>query len=290
MFRKLSLIFVLAILPLAAFAYQSPGTPAGYVNDFANVLKGQERAALEQKLTEFERSSTNEIAVVIVASLDGDTIENYAVKLFEEWNIGKEDKDNGVLLLIAMEEHAIRIEVGYGLEGALTDVISSNIIRAKMIPAFQQQDYAGGINAGADSVIAATQGEYTPVSSDPAQTGPNATSDPIEAFMIGGFFLVWLSGVLARSKSWYLGGIVGALVGIFIGFTFGFIYLGVLSIAGFAILGFFIDYAVSSAYEKSKALGHRPPIWAGGGGHFGGGGFGGFGGGGSGGGGASGRW
>src|SRR5690348_9508325 len=99
----------------------SHSKPQGYVSDFAHVLSSDTRQALEAKLSNFERATTNEIAVVTVPSLEGDTEEDYAVRLFKEWGIGKKGKDNGVLILIAPHERRARIEVGYGLEEVLPD-------------------------------------------------------------------------------------------------------------------------------------------------------------------------
>src|SRR3989344_3919031 len=100
----------------------------------------------------FEASTTNEIAVVTINSLGGDTIENYAVKLFEDWKIGKERDDNGILLLIAKNDRKVRIEVGYGLEGAVPDAISNQIIQKEIVPHFKNNDFAGGIFDGVDSL------------------------------------------------------------------------------------------------------------------------------------------
>ena len=108
-----------------ARAYSSPGSPTGYVNDFAEILSTETRASLEELLSSTDASTSAQVAVVTIKSLDGDTIENYAEKLFQEWGIGQKGKDNGVLLLVAVDDRKVRIEVGYGLEGALTDAESS---------------------------------------------------------------------------------------------------------------------------------------------------------------------
>jgi len=137
-FISISLFFV--ALSGVALAYTNPGSPTGFVNDFAGVFSGEQKATLEQKLVTFEKETSNEITVVTIKALDGDTIENFAVKLFEDWEIGKKDKDNGVLVLLAMDDRQMRIEVGYGLEGALTDAQSFWIINKIMKPAFQQEN------------------------------------------------------------------------------------------------------------------------------------------------------
>ncbi len=287
--RRLIWILPLFLLPLAAAAYSRPGSPQGYVSDFANVLQPAVKQSLEDKLAAFEKQSGNELAVVTVQSLGGDTIENYAVSLFADWGIGQKGKDNGVLLLVAPNEHDVRIEVGYGLEGALTDAQSYWIIQNQILPAFRQGDYAGGINSGVDKIIAALGGENIP-SEEPQQSGGGGMSSDTWFFLI---FIVpiWLASILARSKSWWLGGVLGGVGGIIVGLFYGFLWTGIASILGLSAFGLWLDFVVSRAYARGKATGHFP-WWIGGGRGFGGGGggFGGFGGGMSGGGGSSGHW
>src|SRR3989344_9429812 len=163
----LALFAALAAAPLA-LAYTSPGLPSGYVNDFANVLSDQAKQALESDLANLEKTTSNQIAVAIVPSMGGDYIENYAVKLFEEWGIGKRDRDNGILLLLSIEERKMRIEVGYGLEGALPDSIAQSILDNKMTPRLKAGDYDGAVTAGAQAIEQATKGEYT---APPARNG-----------------------------------------------------------------------------------------------------------------------
>jgi len=139
--RRLFSIFFLAawfILPKPLLAYSNPGQPSGLVNDYAALLSPENRAALESKLEAFRDSSSNEIAVVTIKSLDGDAIENYAVKLFEDWGIGTEKNDNGLLLLVALDDRKMRIEVGYGLEGVLPDATANQIINKTLKPALQE--------------------------------------------------------------------------------------------------------------------------------------------------------
>lgn len=154
----LSLILVLSCM-VPAFGYYDLGSPKGYVNDYTNTLTIEQLASLESKISNFEKENSNEIAVVIIDSLRGDYIENFAVKLFEAWGIGKEKNDNGILLLIALQDRKMRIEVGYGLEGALTDAESSWIIQ-EMVPLFKQEMYYQGIELSVDRIIAITKGEY----------------------------------------------------------------------------------------------------------------------------------
>lgn len=272
-----------------AFAYQNPGNPTGFVNDFAGVFTAEQKQNLEAKLSQFGKSTTNEISVVTVKSLEGDTVENFAEKLFQEWGIGNEQEDNGALLLIAIEDRQMRIEVGYGLEGSLTDIYSSRIIRETLTPAFQQGDFYGGVNTATDQMIQIIGG-VVPESLEQGKSQFKFNADLVWFVGVG---LLWLMSILARSKSWWLGGVFGAILAVIIGFIFSFIFVGLIALAVFIPLGLLLDFLVSRAYQKSKIGGTRPPWWIGGGGFgsgHGGGGFGGFGGGMSGGGGASGKW
>ncbi|MBI2279057.1 MAG: TPM domain-containing protein [Candidatus Brennerbacteria bacterium] len=285
--KNLARTALLALLaPLTVFAYMSPGAPRGFVNDFAGMFDPSGIEGLESKLSTYAQSSGNEIAVVAISSLGGDTVEDYAVRLFEEWGIGKEPQDNGALLLIARDERAVRIEVGYGLEPELTDLESAAVINNIIVPAFRDGEYAVGIGAAVDAMIEAIGGEYV----------PPTTRMPVDFdwFWLVFFVPVWLASILGRSKSWWAGGVVGGVAGVVLGFIFGFLWSGFVAVAVLTPLGLLFDFLVSRAYGRGKITGHFP-WWIGGGPHggrggWGGGGFGGFGGGHSGGGGASGRW
>jgi uncharacterized protein len=125
-----------------------------YVNDFGNVLSADARTVLEELLRATEAETTAEIAVAIVPSLNGMTVEEYATGMFQEWGIGKEKADNGVLVLVAPSEREMRIEVGYGLEPVLPDALAGEIVRTNFLPRFREQDYAGGIQNGVERIVA----------------------------------------------------------------------------------------------------------------------------------------
>ena len=131
------------------------------VHDDAHVLKPEMIEALEAQLKAYEDSTSNQIAILTVSSLDGETIEEYSLRVAEKWKLGQEDKDNGVLLLIAVDDHKMRIEVGHGLEGVLTDALSSRIIRNEMAPAFRRADFDEGVTAAITAITKAIGGEYT---------------------------------------------------------------------------------------------------------------------------------
>ncbi len=276
------------ILPVSVLAYVSLGSPAGFVNDFAGVLTVEQKNSLEQNLQAYQASTTNEIAVVTVNSLGDETIESYSIKLAEEWQIGTEAEDNGVLILVAVDDRQMRIEVGYGLEPYLTDLESNQIINGIMKPAFQAGDFYGGLSGAVGGIQKVLNGEQFDM---PVASSKKVDYSGLINLAFFGFFIFFelIVSVLARSKSWWGGGAVGAIISAIIYF---FIGLG-LAIAAVTILvplGLLIDYLVSKSYDKAKAAG-RPWVFFGGGrGGSGGGGFGGFGGGSFGGGGSSGRW
>ncbi len=152
------LIFVL--LSSLAFALEVPDAPAGRVTDLTGTLSRNEIGALDQKLAAFEQETTNQIAVLIIPSLEGDSLEDYSIRLAEKWKIGQKGKNNGVILLIVKNERKLRIEVGYGLEGALPDAVSGSIIRSEIAPRFRSSQFYQGVDAGVTAIMAATKGEY----------------------------------------------------------------------------------------------------------------------------------
>lgn len=134
--------------------------PPRLVNDAAGVLSSEQVAILEQKLVALDDSTSNQIAVVLIKSLDGAAIEEYAVKLFREWGIGNAKTNNGVLILASIEDRKLWIEVGYGLEGAIPDITASSIYRNEMVPAFKEQNYYRGIDNAINALAKAAVGEY----------------------------------------------------------------------------------------------------------------------------------
>jgi len=157
--RVLFLLFT--ALPLVGFAQNIPDktNPPRLVNDFADVLSDEQERELEQKLISYEDSTSTQVAVVLVKSLDGDDVADYAVKLALKWKIGTK-KDNGVLFLAAIDDHKTRIEVGYGLEGVLPDITTKRILTEDVKPYFKQQQYYEGIDLATNHIIEAARGEY----------------------------------------------------------------------------------------------------------------------------------
>ena len=152
------LIFFLLLVP--ALALEVPERPDDRVTDKTGTLSRGEIAALEQKLAAFERETTNQIAVLLIPSLAGDSLEDYSIRLAEKWKIGQRGKNNGVILLVVKNDRKLRIEVGYGLEGALPDALGGTIIRNEIAPRFKDGHFYRGIDAGVTAIMAATKGEY----------------------------------------------------------------------------------------------------------------------------------
>jgi len=155
------LTFILFIFHVGAFAQTTiPDLWGLRVHDEAHVLTQKTVDDLESRLKAYEDSTSNQLAILIIPTLDGAPIEEYALRVAEKWKLGKQGKDNGVLLLIAVDDHKMRIEVGSGLEGVLPDAVCSRIIRNEIAPNFRKDDYDNGVTAAIDAMIAAIGGEY----------------------------------------------------------------------------------------------------------------------------------
>lgn len=157
-----SAALVLFCLLLAAPALAAPTFPplSGRVVDDADMLDAAQRQQLDAQLQAHENATGNQVVVVTLPDLDGYDIESYGYQLGRHWGIGQKGEDNGVLLIVAKEERKVRIEVGYGLEGTLTDAISANIIHTVILPQFRRGDFAGGIEQGVTAIIEALGGQY----------------------------------------------------------------------------------------------------------------------------------
>jgi uncharacterized protein len=262
--RRLSLVILLCALILPAFAQNDKDfpprpSPPKLVNDLAGVMSADEQALLEQKAEQFEEETSNQITVVTIKSIGEYDVADYTIQLGNRWGVGKASRNNGVIILAAINEHRMNISVGKGLEGALTDLVSGQIIRNEMAPAFREGNYYRGFDRAIDAVSAATRGEYKGEGKSIKQPGGGSV---ITAIII--FFIILL--IIRR-----MGGGGGG----------GGTYMSRRGWGGFG-----------GGFLTGSMLGGG---WGGGGGGWGGGssgggGFGGFGGGSFGGGGASGSW
>jgi uncharacterized protein len=153
------LLLVLLAVPGAA-ALRIPPPPDHRVNDYAGALTSAERDRLEQALIAREATSRNQVVVAIFRSLEGESLEDYSIRLAQAWRIGQKGLDNGVIFLVFLDDRKMRIEVGYGLEGSLTDAVSSSILRDVVAPRFRAGQIADGIGAGLDAIDRAIAGTY----------------------------------------------------------------------------------------------------------------------------------
>lgn len=297
-------------LPLApdAGAQDLQAVPAlqARVTDLTGTLTAGQQAELEQRLTAFEQRKGAQVALLIVPTTAPETIEQYSIRVAETWKLGRAKPDDGVLLLVALQDHALRIEVGYGLEGVIPDAIARRVIDDTIKPLFRQGDIFGGVSAGLTQIMKLVDGEPLP----PPDRSWRRPADKLAGMLPLLFFGVLIGSTLLRAL---LGRALGSLATG--GITGGVVWLAsqLLGIAIFAglVAGAFSLFASLASNMRGGRGGHGGGFGGGlgglggggfgglggggfgrggfGGGGFGGGGFGG-GGGGFGGGGASGRW
>lgn len=274
---------LLSLLLTAAFAQELLAVPPlqARVTDQTGTLAPDRVAALDAQLRSFEERKGVQIAVLLVRSTRPEPVEQYALRVVEQWKLGRRKVDDGALLLIAKDDRAVRIEVGYGIEGALSDVVARRIIDEQITPRFRQGDFDGGIAAGIEQMMRVVEGEALPVAARRARgtdgLGQSWTFLLIVALMLGGVVRHLLGRV---AGAFIVGGVVGVV---------SWLVAGTVAVAAMAgLAGFLVTLLGIGMGSHGGMHGHhRGGSWPGGG--LGGGGFRG-GGGGFGGGGASGRW
>src|SRR5476649_7894 len=196
---RLVIVLIALMCTIAtAFTLTLPAL-TGRIVDQANIIPDATRSAIEQKLADLEAKSGIQLVVATVASLEGQEIEPYANELFRNWKLGEKAKNNGVLLLVAPKERRVRIEVGYGLEGTLTDALSKVIITNAITPRFKNDDFGGGISRGVEDIIAVLTTDASEWQQRPSLRLDNQqTSDPPSWILIAGaitlIFLLIVSG------------------------------------------------------------------------------------------------
>lgn len=283
--RLLAPLLLLGALLAATGAVADVPVPAltGRVVDQAGVLSGGQRAELEARLAELEQRKGSQLAVLLLPTTTPETIEQYSLRVVEAWQLGRQGVDDGLLLIAALDDRAVRIEVGYGLEGAIPDATANRVIQEYILPAFRQGDFAGGIDAGVGRLVALVDGEPLPA---PPAGRAGGTDALAELFPVIFIFALITGGILHR----LLGQLPGAtLTGLLAGGA-AWLTVGVFGIAVLmALLGFFIGLTAGGRGGGGWASHPRGRSRGGSGGFGGGGGFRG-GGGGFGGGGSSGRW
>jgi uncharacterized protein len=262
MFKKILLLFVLLGCVAAAFSQNFPPKPNTLVTDYTGTLSATDQQQLESKLVAYDDTSSTQIAIVLIKSVGDYDIKEYAAELGRTWGIGQKGKNNGLIILAAISDHKIAIQVGYGLEGAVPDVITHQIIQQDVLPHFRQNDYYGGLDLATTDLIKYSKGEY------------KADNKPQNRQSSGGG-----------------GGVVFFIIIVIIILIFIFRGRG----GGGQVIGSRGGASPFWWFLAGDMLGGGGRGWGGGGGGFGaggggGGGFGGFGGGSFGGGGSSGSW
>ncbi|MBP7284057.1 MAG: TPM domain-containing protein [Leptospiraceae bacterium] len=169
-----SLVLFSFLLTNSIFALDVPFL-SGRVIDDVGILSDEIKISIENKLKEHEKQTSNQVVVLIIPSLEGEILEEYSLKVASTWKLGQKGKDNGVLLLIAKNDRKIRIEVGYGLEGTLTDVLCNRIIRNEITPSFKQGNFSLGVERGVDAIVGSIQGTYKGTEED--SSNENNTED-----------------------------------------------------------------------------------------------------------------
>ncbi len=185
------LVVSLPVLAQSDKDFPAKPSPARLVNDLAGAMSPGEQAQLEQKLVDFDKTTSTQITIVTIKNLGGYEIAQYAVELGNRWGVGRKGKDNGVLVLASLDDRKVNISTGYGLEGALTDATSGRIIRNEIVPQFKKGNYYEGFSRAADAIIAATKGEYTNEEGD-ADRGDGKGGFPI-GLIIFIVIILWLA-------------------------------------------------------------------------------------------------
>ena len=302
-FKTLAVFVLLSLatsVAMASDALLARLKSQGYVSDFAGVFSTEQRASLENFLSDLERQTGVEMSVVVLPSLEGDEVADFTNRLFKKWGVGKKGKDNGVMILAAVQDRKARIEVGYGLEPVINDALAGRIQREEMIPLFKQDRYADGLDAVARRLARIIRGDKTAVA--PTQNRIRFSSDKnakngalvTMVFVIIGALMVG-SGIGVKQVGMVLFGLLFSAVPLGLSWLLGMpwpVVYGIVAVLA-GVWGFHNARRNPSSVRGGSGRG-TTISWgggfSGGGGFSSGGGFGGFGGGCSGGGGASSSW
>jgi uncharacterized protein len=257
--RAVKAILLALLLGWAFSAFADVAVPqlTGRVVDRTGTLSSGDIATLSQKLSDFEMRKGSQLAVLIVPTTDPETIEQFSIRVAEVWKIGRKKVDDGAILVVAKNDHHVRIEVGYGLEGALTDVTSRRIIDEVITPKFREGDFAGGISAGAERMMRVVDGEPLPA---PSRSVNFANLDDIGPLVPVGLFASLVVGGFLRAL---LGRLLGSVA---TGSAVGLLALLILGSAGIALLAGVIGFVLSFIADLFPAStgSSRGGSWSGG--------------------------
>jgi len=194
-----ALLAIAALIALAAAAIAAdllPPKPAAFFNDYAGVVPAGVASSLNTRLADFERQTSNQLVVAVFKKLpDNAALEDFTQRTAAAWGVGGKKNSNGIVLFVFVDDRKVRVEVGYGLEGAVPDVLADQIIRNEIVPAFRQGDYGLGLTRGIDALMAATRGEYKGTGRTHAQNN-SSQFDPITLIFLGIFGVIILASIL----------------------------------------------------------------------------------------------
>jgi len=275
-------VFALALLigwTFAALADVAVPPLTGRVVDLTGTLASSDIARLTDTLKDLETRKGSQVAVLIVPTTAPETLEQYSIRVAEAWKIGRKKVDDGAILVVAKDDHKLRIEVGYGLEGALTDVTSQRIIDEIITPKFRSGDFAGGISAGVARIIAVIDGEPLPAPSPRRNSGASGSIDDLfnpilifAVFIVGSILRVALGRLIGAVAA---GGVVGLLAWLILGSTLLSVIAAVIAFVFTMIGDSIFNFGGGGGYVGGGASGGRSSdsgTFSGGGGSFGGGG------------------
>jgi uncharacterized protein len=217
---RAALLAFLLCWPISAGADVAVPQLSGRVVDQTGTLSAGDINALTQRLKDLETRKGSQVAVLIVPTTEPETIEQFSIRLAEAWKIGRRKIDDGALLVVAKNDRRLRIEVGYGVEGALTDVTARRIIDEVIVPRFRSGDFAGGISAGVDRIIRVIDGEPLPAPRPEASHSVSPDFNPLNPFLI--VPVIFFAGIIRSIFGRLLGAAIsGALVTLIVGYLFG---------------------------------------------------------------------
>ncbi len=238
------------------------------VTDLTATLNAEQIAALESKLAAFEQKKGSQLAVLLVPTTQPETVEQYGIRVVEQWKLGRKGVDDGVLLLIAKDDRKLRIEVGRGLEGALPDAVAKRIIDEYMVAPFKQGDFNAGVNAGVDRIIKIIDGELLP-EAKPKSGGASSGINMENSMGWGALLVVFLGGILRAMLGTFFGSVAAGAIATGVAMFFG-VEMAEASIVG--VIVFLFCMIGLSLFGSAIGGGSSDGGWSGGGGDFGGGG------------------
>jgi len=260
MFKRQSLLWLLVLIgvvihPLLTHAFDTPIND-GFVtiDPVLTIISQEQEQAIETLLMEYQKATSNEIAILFANTLQGEDCNAVAVEVGRNWGVGDSDKNNGIMLLAGYEDRKICIATGYGLEGPVPDIVAKGIIDDVLTPHFRDGKFGEGLLLAVEHLQKHIGGEYT--ADKYAGNGDDFSWLPM-AFFFFMFFFEWIIAILQRVKGWWLGGIFGGVGGIILVIA----QQWWLAVPALIIVGLLLDYVVSSHYKKH---GRRSKFWAGG--------------------------